>query len=70
MNTELVNLWLEHCKSAGHITQAEALENGKKANIAKYATFNLSPSGNRIYCGLKGCEWTGRNESAQAEGRK
>lgn len=67
MDTNLVETWLEHCKISGHITQGEAMSQGKKQNIKKYATFNMSPSGNRIYCGLKGCEWTARNESAQPE---
>lgn len=67
MNVELIELWLKHCKDAGHTTQAEASEQGKQPNQRKYATYSLSPSGHRIYCGLKGCEWTGRDETAQAE---
>lgn len=58
MNTDLVGLWLKHCEQVKHTTQAQALEQGKKANRSKYATFDLSYSGQRIYCGLKGCDWT------------
>lgn len=58
MNSDLVGIWLEHCAKAKHVTQGEALEHGKKPNRAKYATYETSPSGQRIYCGLKGCDWT------------
>jgi len=64
MNIDLVGLWMDHCSSAGHVTQGEALEQGKKPNSAKYATYAMSPSGQRIYCGLKGCEWTGHDSTA------
>lgn len=62
MNLELIEKWLEHCKQAGHTTQSEAMEQGKKPNRKKYATFEMSASGRRIYCGLEYCDWT-------AEGR-
>lgn len=58
MNTDLIEKWLEHCKQAKHTTQAEAMESGKKPNLSKYATYEMSPSGHRIYCGLKHCDWT------------
>ena len=53
----LLALWLEHCKQAGHVTQAEALEQGKDYNPEKYASYSLSPSMQRIYCALPGCLW-------------
>jgi hypothetical protein len=57
MPSNLVDQWIEHCKLEGHITQAEAADQGKKPNPKKYASFTLSFSGERIYCNLPGCRW-------------
>jgi hypothetical protein len=62
MSNELIEKWLQHCKDAGHTTQAEASDQGKSYNPRKYAAYSLSPSGNRIYCALPKCKW-------QAEGK-
>jgi hypothetical protein len=58
MNASLIEAWLEHCKAAKHITQAEAFDQGKRPNVKKYATYTTSLSGQRIYCGLPHCDWT------------
>ena len=58
MEGELIEAWIQHCKAVGHVTQGEALEQKKKPNRKKYATYELSFSGNRIYCGLPHCDWT------------
>lgn len=42
-----VNLWLEHCKQAGHKPQTEG---GK-------ATYQFSPYTNRVFCCAHGCTW-------------
>lgn len=68
MSTEqLVKIWLRHCKEAGHTTQAEAIDSGKRPNAAKYATFALSPSGEKIYCTLQGCTWEAADEEAKVQ---
>jgi hypothetical protein len=59
---ELVEKWQQHCSAVGHITQAEALEQGKRPNPKKHATFTFSLSGKVIYCNLRGCDWSLRTD--------
>jgi hypothetical protein len=60
MKTNLVENWLEHCRQAGHITQAEAVDKGFKVNRKKHAAFSWTFSGNTICCSL--CEWEHTDE--------
>jgi hypothetical protein len=53
----LVAQWEQHCADAGHTTQAQAFDQGKRTNTAKYATYEMSPTSSRIYCGLRSCDW-------------
>lgn len=69
-NDRLIEGWLLHCASAGHVTQAEALDQGKKPNTKKYATYTMSLSGQRIYCGLPHCDWTAHVNDYLAQAKK
>jgi hypothetical protein len=55
--TAAINSWLLHCKEQGHITQAEALDLGRKPHPRKYATFTIFHASQRVHCDFPGCHF-------------
>lgn len=55
--SELIDLWIQHCKEHGHVTRAQALEMGMTYSPKRHAAFTFGITGKRIYCRLAKCRW-------------